>query len=113
MVPPPTLAGSPLNGATQLSTLPRDDRVTIGTADTTISLRCPTRRRAPASHIQPLRLKKRSRNTHVASRLPRPNTKNDQVEVIPLLTSQPKFIPKNPVMKDSGRKIVPTIASCF
>ena len=45
-------------------------------------------------------------------RLPRPKTANTQNGVI-CPTSQPKFIPKNPVMNDSGRKIVAITVSCF
>ena len=45
--------------------------------------------------------------------LPIPSTKNDHVELMPFTTSQPKFIPKKPVMNDSGRNTVPTIVSCF
>ena len=49
----------------------------------------------------------------MATMLPMPSTKNDHVDEIPFCTSQVKFWPNHPVMNESGRKIVPTIASCF
>ncbi len=53
-------------------------------------------------YIQPLLLKKRTRNTQVSSMLPSPSTKKDQVETIPLLISQLKFMPKKPA--DEGQR---------
>src|SRR5207245_985093 len=61
---------------------------------------------------KPLRRNQIINATTDSSRPPTPNTANAQNEVM-FRTSQPKFWPKNPVITDSGRKIVATIVSCF
>src|SRR5947209_14912793 len=64
------------------------------------------------THSQPLRWKNISRAMHVASMLPSPMPQNAHAEPM-CLTRKPKFCPKKPVMKASGRKIVAITVSCF
>jgi hypothetical protein len=61
---------------------------------------------------KPERWKYIQRPTQGTINPPMPKTRKTQSESM-RLTSQPKFWPKNPVTKVSGRKIVAMIVSCF